>query len=158
MAASVNGTPNRTPLYSLHRRLGAKMVVFAGYEMPLSYPSGVLAEHHQTREKVALFDVSHMGQLRLSGGAATRSLERLCPADLAALQPFRQRYTLFTNETGGILDDLMVANVGDHLRLVVNAARRDFDLVHLRQGLDSSAIIEPLAGQGLLALQGPAAA
>ncbi|MGV3653450.1 MAG: glycine cleavage system aminomethyltransferase GcvT [Noviherbaspirillum sp.] len=148
----------RTPLYSLHRELGARMVPFAGYEMPVQYPAGVLKEHKHTRDQASLFDVSHMGQLRLSGPDAAGALETLVPADIAGLGPDRQRYAFFTNEVGGILDDLMVANRGDHLYLVVNAARKRHDLAHLQTRLAESCQVEELSDRALLALQGPAAA
>src|SRR6478609_11001985 len=117
----------RTPLHDLHLSLGAKMVPFAGYEMPVQYPAGVLKEHLHTRQKAGLFDVSHMGQvaLRAKSGApedAALALERAVPQDILAIPAGRQRYAQFTNAEGGILDDLMVANFGDHLFLVVNAS------------------------------------
>src|SRR5258708_10873550 len=121
----------RTPLYALHQSLGAKLVPSAGYERPVQYPAGILAEHLHTRSQAGLFDVSHMGQLRLRGAGAARALEALCPGDIQALAPLRQRYTLFTNEQGGILDDLMVTNAGDHLFVVVNAACKGPDIAHL---------------------------
>lgn len=148
----------RTPLYALHRELGARMVSFAGYEMPVQYPSGILAEHLHTRSQAGLFDVSHMGQIRLSGAGCVTALEQLVPGDLEALAPLRMRYTLLLNETGGILDDLMATRLADGLFLVVNAAPKEADLAHLRGRLGSSASIEPLADRALLALQGPAAA
>lgn len=148
----------RTPLYALHRELGARMVSFAGYEMPVQYPSGILAEHLHTRSQAGLFDVSHMGQIRLSGAGCVTALEQLVPGDLEALAPLRMRYTLLLNETGGILDDLMATRLADGLFLVVNAAPKEADLAHLRDRLGSSASIEPLADRALLALQGPAAA
>jgi glycine cleavage system T protein (aminomethyltransferase) len=148
----------RTPLYALHRELGAKIVPFAGYEMPVQYPSGILAEHLQTRSQAGLFDVSHMGQMRLTGVACISALEALVPGDLEALAPLRMRYTLLLNETGGILDDLMATRLPDGLFLVVNAARKEADLAHLQDRLAASASIEPLADRALLALQGPAAA
>jgi aminomethyltransferase len=148
----------RTPLYALHVRLGARMVPFAGYEMPVQYPSGILAEHLYTRSQAGLFDVSHMGQIRLAGSGAIAALERLVPGDLAALAPMRMRYTLLLNEAGGILDDLMATRLADGLILVVNAARKEADLAHLRDRLGASVSIEPRADRALLALQGPAAA
>lgn len=147
----------RTPLYALHRELGARMVSFAGYEMPVQYPSGVLAEHLHTRSQAGLFDVSHMGQIRLAGPGCVKELEALVPGDLEALAPLRMRYTLFLNEAGGILDDLMATQLPDGLFLVVNAACKEADLAHLRDHLSASASIEPLADRALLALQGPAA-
>jgi aminomethyltransferase len=147
----------RTTLYDLHRELGARMVPFAGYEMPLQYPAGILKEHTHTRSQASLFDVSHMGQLRLSGADAAAALESLVPADIIDLGHGCQRYALFTNEQGGILDDLMVSNAGDHLFLVVNAACKRQDLAHLRQHLAGRCHVEELADRALLALQGPAA-
>jgi aminomethyltransferase len=155
------GPLKRTPLYDLHRELGARLVPFAGYEMPVQYPTGILAEHAQTRTAAGLFDVSHMGQVRLTarpGHNAAKALEALVPADIAGLQPGQQRYTQFTNDTGGILDDLMVTSTGDHLLLVVNAACKDADLAHLQKHLAASCEIEPMFSRGLLALQGPLAA
>jgi aminomethyltransferase len=152
----------RTPLYDLHVSLGAKMVPFAGYEMPVQYAPGVLKEHLHTRNYAGLFDVSHMGQiaLRAQSGApedAAAALEQVVPQDILALPAGRQRYALFTNVEGGILDDLMVANFGDHLFLVVNAACKEADEAHLREHLSDSCTIEPLPGRALLALQGPKA-
>jgi aminomethyltransferase len=148
----------RTPLYALHRELGAKVVPFAGYEMPVQYPSGILAEHLHTRSQAGLFDVSHMGQIRLAGADCVTAFEALVPGDLEALAPQRMRYTLLLNEAGGILDDLMATRLPDGLFLVVNAARKEADLAHLHDRLGASASIEPLADRALLALQGPAAA
>ncbi len=149
----------KTPLYDLHLELGAKMVPFAGYEMPVQYPLGVLKEHLHTRARAGLFDVSHMGQLRLRGADAAAALESLVPVDILDLPLGQQRYALFTNAEGGILDDLMVANAGDHLFLVVNAACKDQDLAHLRQHIGALCEIESLFdSHALLALQGPAAA
>ena len=152
----------RTPLYDLHVSLGGKMVPFAGYDMPVQYPAGVLKEHLHTRAKAGLFDVSHMGQLALRPKFgkledAARALERLVPQDIVAIAAGRQRYAQFTNDAGGILDDLMVANFGDHLFLVVNAACKEADEAHLRANLAGDCIIETLADRALLALQGPKA-
>ena len=146
-----------TPLNALHRELGAKMVPFAGYDMPVQYPAGILAEHNHARAAAGLFDVSHMGQVRLEGAGAAAALETLVPADIANLGVGRTRYTLFTSEDGGILDDLMVTNRGDHLFLVVNAACKAQDLAHMRARLGGIAVVE-LADRALLALQGPKAA
>jgi len=146
----------RTPLHALHIALGAKMVPFAGYELPLHYAAGVVREHLHTRAAAGLFDVSHMGQIRLTGNL--HALERLCPLDMSVLRPGQQRYTFFTNESGGILDDLMVSRVGDHLVLIVNASRKQIDAAHLRQHLANECIVEELSQRALLALQGPAAA
>jgi aminomethyltransferase len=147
-----------TPLHDLHVRLGAKMVAFAGYRMPVQFPGGIMNEHLHTRARASLFDVSHMGQIRLAGDDAAAALETLVVGDILGLAPGRMRYTLFTNERGGILDDLMVTNAGDHLFVVVNAACKDDDIAHLRRHLAGRVKIVPLADRALLALQGPAAA
>ena len=147
----------RTPLHALHVELGARMVPFAGYAMPVQYPAGVLAEHKHTRAAAGLFDVSHMGQVELRGADAAKALEALAPGDILGLAAGRTRYTLFTNATGGILDDLMVTNADDRLFLVVNAACKDADIAHLRAGLAKSVAVELLPDRGLLALQGPQA-
>jgi aminomethyltransferase len=147
-----------TPLHALHLELGAKMVPFAGYSMPVSYPQGILAEHRQGRESAVLFDVSHMGQLRLVGDDAAAALETLVPVDIVGLAPGKQRYALFTNDAGGILDDLMVTRREDHLFVVVNAACKDADTAHLRAHLAKRCLIQPLPERALLALQGPKAA
>ncbi|MBC3335314.1 MULTISPECIES: glycine cleavage system aminomethyltransferase GcvT [Pseudomonas] len=149
----------KTPLHALHLELGARMVPFAGYDMPVQYPLGVMKEHLHTREQAGLFDVSHMGQIRLTGANAAKALETLVPVDIIDLPVGMQRYAMFTNDQGGILDDLMVANLGnDELFLVVNAACKDQDLAHLRQHIGEHCQIEPLFEErALLALQGPAA-
>jgi aminomethyltransferase len=152
---------DRTPLDALHRGLGGRMVEFAGTWLPVHYPTGILKEHLHTRAAAGLFDVSHMGQIEVRAASgdvadAARALEALVPVDLLGLAPGRQRYALLTDDSGGILDDLMVANRGDHLLLVVNAARKAFDLEHLAAGLGSAARAEPL-DRALLALQGPKA-
>ncbi|WP_314385738.1 glycine cleavage system aminomethyltransferase GcvT [Pseudomonas brenneri] len=149
----------KTPLHALHLELGARMVPFAGYDMPVQYPLGVMKEHLHTRDQAGLFDVSHMGQIRLTGANAAKALETLVPVDIIDLPVGMQRYAMFTNEQGGILDDLMVANLGnDELFLVVNAACKDQDLAHLRQHIGEQCQIEPLFEErALLALQGPAA-
>jgi aminomethyltransferase len=153
----------RTPLYALHVAQGGKMVPFAGYAMPVQYAAGVLREHLHTRSLAGLFDVSHMGQIALhprSGRVedAALALERLVPQDIVSVAPGRQRYAQFTDSSGGILDDLMVANVGSHLFLVVNAACKAADEAHLRALLSETCVIEPLADRALIALQGPQAA
>jgi len=147
----------RTPLYNLHLELGAKMVPFAGYEMPVQYPTGVLKEHTHTRTQAGLFDVSHMGQVRLSGADAAAALESLVPVDIVDLPVNFQRYAVFTNEQGGILDDLMVSNGGDHLFIVVNAACKQQDIAHMQKHLADRCKLEELSDRALLALQGPAA-
>ena len=134
------------------------MVPFAGYDMPVSFPAGILAEHRQCRSSAVLFDVSHMGQLRLTGTGAAAALESLIPQDIVDLAPGKQRYALFTNDSGGILDDLMVTRRDDHLFLVVNASCKDADIAHLREGIGGQCGIEPMPEHALLALQGPKAA
>ncbi|MGR3572552.1 glycine cleavage system aminomethyltransferase GcvT [Brevirhabdus sp.] len=152
----------RTALYDLHIELGGKMVPFAGYEMPVQYPMGVMQEHLHTRAKAGLFDVSHMGQILITPRSgriedAARALERLVPVDILGLKEGRQRYALFTDPQGGILDDLMVAQRGDHLFLVVNAACKAQDLRHLKDHLSDSCDITAVEDRALLALQGPLA-
>ncbi|EWY37369.1 aminomethyltransferase [Skermanella stibiiresistens SB22] len=147
-----------TPLHALHVELGAKMVPFAGYDMPVQYPLGILKEHLHTRTAAGLFDVSHMGQVRLTGPDAAAALETLVPGDIQGLALGRTRYSLFTNEQGGVLDDLMISNRGDHLFLVVNAACKEADIAHLRERLAGRVEVEYLADRALLALQGPRAA
>ncbi|MBF0373749.1 MAG: glycine cleavage system aminomethyltransferase GcvT [Alphaproteobacteria bacterium] len=147
-----------TPLGDLHRELGARMVPFAGYAMPVQYPAGIIAEHRHTREHAGLFDVSHMGQVALRGADAARALETMVPGDVVGLEAGRQRYTLFTSPSGGILDDLMVTNAGDHLFVVVNAGCKQADIEHLIVSIGDRVGIEVLADRALLALQGPEAA
>ncbi|QHC34609.1 glycine cleavage system aminomethyltransferase GcvT [Komagataeibacter xylinus] len=152
----------RTPLYDLHIELGARMVPFAGYDMPVQYPAGVMAEHLHTRSKAGLFDVSHMGQVRIrprSGNIAdaAHALEALVPADIVGLRPGRQRYAVFTTDDGGISDDLMVTNMGDWLLLVVNAACKAADFAHVHKALNETCTVEMLDSRALIALQGPAA-
>ncbi len=146
-----------TPLHDLHLELGAKMVPFAGYDMPVQYPAGIIREHQHTRERAGLFDVSHMGQVLVRGADAAAALERLVPADLEGLGEHRQTYTLFTNDTGGVLDDLIVTRWSSEcFFLVVNAACKAQDIAHLQAGL-AGCEIEVLAERALLALQGPGA-
>ncbi len=152
----------RTCLYDLHIELGAKMVPFAGYEMPVQYRLGVMKEHLHTRDAAGLFDVSHMGQIILraesgDAGDAALALEALVPVNIAGLAEGRQRYGFFTNDSGGILDDLMIARRGDHLFLVVNAACKDVDIAHLRAGLLGDVSVEVIEDRALVALQGPQA-
>ena len=149
---------SRTALYNLHVELGARIVPLAGYEMPVQYPAGVLKEHNHTRAQAGLFDVSHMGQVRLSGTDAAAALESLVPIDVVDLPVNFQRYGMFTNQQGGILDDLMVSNGGDHLFVVVNAACKQQDIAHMTKHLSGRCKVEELADRALLALQGPAAA
>ncbi|GGX79556.1 aminomethyltransferase [Litchfieldella qijiaojingensis] len=147
---------NRTPLHDLHVELGGKMVPFAGYEMPVQFALGVKKEHEHTRAACGLFDVSHMGQVIVRGADPAGALEALVPADIVGLAVGAQRYALFTNDQGGILDDLMVVKGEDHLYLVVNAACKEQDVAHLRAGLGDDYEVEVL-DRGLLALQGPQA-
>ena len=147
----------RTPLYKLHQELGAKLVPFAGYEMPVQYPLGIKKEHLHTRKKAGLFDVSHMGQVLLKGENAAKALETLVPVDIVDLPKMQQRYALFTNEQGGVMDDLMVTNAGDYLFLVVNAACKEQDIAHLQNHLADKCEIEVMSNHALLALQGPKA-
>lgn len=146
-----------TPLHALHLELGAKMVPFAGFAMPVQYSTGIIKEHNHTRTHAGLFDVSHMGQVRLVGDGAAGALEKLVPVDIIGLGINQQRYALFTNDQGGILDDLMVTHAGDYLFLVVNAACKQQDIAHLRAHLDDCTV-EELTDRALLALQGPEAA
>jgi aminomethyltransferase len=147
----------RTSLHGLHVELGAKMVPFAGYEMPVNYPDGIIAEHRQCRTAAALFDVSHMGQIKLLGDDAAKALESLVPVDVVDLGPNRQRYALFTNAQGGILDDLMVTRRDGDLLLVVNAACKDADTRHLINHIGARCTVVPMPERALLALQGPKA-
>ena len=152
-----------TPLFALHRELGAELVPFAGYEMPLQYANGIVKEHTHVRSAAGFFDVSHMGQARLTApdfGAAAAALERLVPGDIAGLKPGRLRYTQLLNESGGIIDDLMVtrdAN-GVGVSLVVNASRKEIDFAHIAGRLPSSMGLDPEPNRALIALQGPQAA
>jgi aminomethyltransferase len=148
----------RTPLHALHKELGARLVPFAGYEMPVQYPTGIIAEHTQTRNACGLFDVSHMGRVRLTakpGEDLAAALETLVPADIKGLAAGQQRYSQFTNEQGGILDDLMVTSTGDHLFVVCNASCKEADLAHMQKHLGDKLDVEPNFSRGLLALQGP---
>jgi aminomethyltransferase len=152
----------RTPLHQLHLDLGARMVPFAGYEMPVQYPNGILKEHLHVRAAAGLFDVSHMGQFEIRSGTgrsedAARALESIVPMDITGLAPGRQRYALLTNEDGGVRDDLMIARLGDCFLIVANAACKDADEVYLRQAMSQTCTIERLEDRALLALQGPGA-
>lgn len=147
----------KTPLYNLHIELGARMVPFAGYDMPVQYPLGVKKEHIQTRESAGLFDVSHMGLFRLEGEGAAQALEALVPVDIIDLPEGKQRYALFTNDEGGILDDLMVANMGSYLYIVVNAACKEADFAHISASLPEGVKLSEYSEHALVALQGPKA-
>lgn len=158
--ASVAAPLKGTPLHALHGELAARMVPFAGYEMPVQYPNGILKEHLHVRAAAGLFDVSHMGQFEirsLSGRAedAARALESVVPMDLLGLASGRQRYALLTNEQGGIRDDLMIARLGDRILIVANAACKDADEIYLREMLSKHCEIERRDDLALLALQGP---
>jgi len=152
------GKLQRTPLYGVHQEAGAKFAPFAGYDMPVQYPGGILAEHNHTRTAAGLFDVSHMGQVTLSGAEAAVALEALMPVDVIDLAVGQQRYALLTNARGGILDDLMVTNLGDRLFLVINAACKAADVAHMQSKLAGDCELSVLEDRALLALQGPAAA
>lgn len=147
----------KTPLHALHLELGARMVPFAGYSMPVQYPAGLMAEHRHTREGAGLFDVSHMGQLRLVGADAALALESLMPVDVAGLAAGKQRYGLLLTEQGTIIDDLMFVNRGDDLFVIVNGACKAGDIAHMQQRIGQRCQVIPLPDRGLLALQGPKA-
>jgi aminomethyltransferase len=147
----------KTALYDLHLELGAKMVPFAGYSMPVQYPMGIAKEHLHTRSEAGLFDVSHMGQVIIRGEQAAAAMESLVPVDILDLSEMKQRYALFTNEVGGVMDDLMVTNAGDHLFVVINAACKAQDIAHMRDHIGDRCEIEVLEDYALLALQGPQA-
>lgn len=146
-----------TPLHALHLELGGRMVPFAGYSMPVQFPAGLIAEHRQTRESAGLFDVSHMGQLRLEGPDAAAAFETLVPVDVIGLGVDKQRYGLLLTDEGTIVDDLMMVNRGDHLFVIVNGACKDGDLALIRQRIGSRCKVVPMFDRGLLALQGPKA-
>jgi aminomethyltransferase len=154
---SAGAAPRRTPLHALHLELGARMVDFAGWALPVQYPAGIMAEHRQCREAAALFDVSHMGQVLVHGDGAAEAFEALVPGNVTGLGQDRLRYTVLTNEQGGVLDDLSVGRVANGLYVVVNAACREADLAHLRAALEPAHPVEELTDRALLALQGPAA-
>ncbi|HEX7637704.1 MAG TPA: glycine cleavage system aminomethyltransferase GcvT [Burkholderiaceae bacterium] len=157
MSADTPSTLLHTPLHALHLELGARMVPFAGYAMPVQYPAGVMAEHRQCRHEAALFDVSHMGQILLRGDGAAAALESLVPVDVVDLGMDRQRYGFFTNARGGLLDDLMITRREDGLLVIVNASCKEADLAHLRAHLGDRCEIVPMFDRALLALQGPMA-
>jgi aminomethyltransferase len=149
----------RTPLYALHVELGGKIVPFAGYEMPVQYPAGILKEHLHTREKAGLFDVSHMGQAFLHGADPARSLEKLAPSDFAGLKEGMQRYGLLLNDAGGIKDDFMATRLKGEaaMYLVVNASMKESDFAYISERLKGELTLEPRPDRALLALQGPRA-
>lgn len=147
----------KTPLHALHVELGARMVPFAGYSMPVQYPSGLMAEHHHTRNAAGLFDVSHMGQLTLSGADAAAAFESLMPVDVIGLAPGKQRYGLLLTDDGTIIDDLMFVNRGHDLFVIVNGACKAVDIAHIRERIGSRCEVTPMPDHALLALQGPKA-
>jgi aminomethyltransferase len=151
-------TPRHTPLHDLHLELGGRLVDFAGWSLPVHYPVGIMAEHRHCRSAAALFDVSHMAQVLIHGEGAAAAFERLVPGDVAGLEQGRLRYTVLTDERGGVLDDLIAGQEPEGLFVVANAARRDADLAHLRKALEPAHRVEELSGRALLAVQGPAAA
>ena len=148
----------KTPLFDLHVALGARMVPFAGYSMPVQYPDGLIAEHKHTRESASLFDVSHMGQLRLVGSDAAAAFETLMPVDVIGLGVGKQRYGLLLNDEGGIMDDLMFVNTGDDLFVIVNGACKAADIAHIQNRIGQRCRVELMPDWALLALQGPKAA
>ncbi len=148
----------KTPLYSLHEELGGKMVPFAGYLMPVQFPLGVMGEHNHTRENAGLFDVSHMGQVVITGDGADEWLETLIPGNIIDLKPNRIRYTMFTDNNGGILDDLMITKRDNDIFMVVNAACKEQDIAHMRAHLPDNLNLTELDDRALVALQGPKAA
>jgi glycine cleavage system T protein (aminomethyltransferase) len=150
-------SPQRTALYSLHKSLNAKLVPFAGYALPVQFAEGIKAEHLHTRAHAGLFDVSHMGQIRISGDDAATAFEQLVTGDISGLGDFQQRYTLLTNPEGGIIDDLMVALLPEGLFVVVNGACKQNDFAYIKESLSSTCQIEMLENRALLALQGPKA-
>ncbi len=147
----------KTPLHDLHVELGARMVPFAGYAMPVQYPAGLMAEHLHARSAAGLFDVSHMGQLRLVGPDAAAAFETLMPVDVIDLAPGRQRYGLLLNDDGGIIDDLMFFNRGDDIFVIVNGACKAGDIAHIQQKIGGRCDVIPMPEMALLALQGPLA-
>ena len=154
---SADTTLLTTPLNALHLELGARMVPFAGYSMPVQYPAGLVAEHHHTRTAAGLFDVSHMGQLRLVGPDAAAAFESLMPVDVIGLGLHKQRYGLLLNDEGGIIDDLMFVNRGEDIFVIVNGACKHGDLAHIQSRIAGRCTIEPQFDRALLALQGPQA-
>ena len=146
-----------TPLHALHLELGARLVPFAGYAMPVQYPAGLMAEHRHTRSAAGLFDVSHMGQLRLVGPDAAAAFESLMPVDVIGLGVGKQRYGLLLSDAGTILDDLMFVNRGDDLFVIVNGACKAADIAHIQARIGTRCTVQPLPEQALLALQGPQA-
>jgi len=158
LSATATSVLRSTPLHALHLELGARMVPFAGYSMPVQYPAGLMAEHLHTRQAAGLFDVSHMGQLRLEGPDAAKAFESLMPVDVLGLAPGKQRYGLLLTDEGTVIDDLMFVNRGQDLFVIVNGACKEGDIAHLQQRIGSRCQVIPMPERGLLALQGPKAA
>ena len=157
MSATATPVLRSTPLHALHLELGARMVPFAGYSMPVQYPAGLMAEHLHTRQAAGLFDVSHMGQLRLEGPDAAVAFESLMPVDVVGLAPGKQRYGLLLTDGGTVIDDLMFVNRGQDLFVIVNGACKEGDIAHLQQRIGSRCQVIPMPERALLALQGPKA-
>ena len=157
MSATQDQDLLKTPLHALHVELGARMVPFAGYSMPVQYPAGLMAEHKHTRDAAGLFDVSHMGQLRLVGPDAAAAFETLVPVDVIGLGVDKQRYGLLLTDEGTIIDDLMMVNRGDHLFIIVNGACKAGDIAHIQDRIGKRCQVIPMPERGLLALQGPKA-
>jgi aminomethyltransferase len=157
LSASTEEQLQRTPLHALHLELGARMVPFAGYSMPVQYPAGLMAEHRHTRESAGLFDVSHMGQLRLAGPDAAAAFESLIPVDVIGLQEGKQRYGLLLSDEGTVIDDLMFVNRGKDLFVVVNGACKAGDIAHIKERIGSRCEVIVMPERALLALQGPKA-
>jgi aminomethyltransferase len=148
----------QTPLYNLHLELGAKMVCFAGYQMPVQYGNGILHEHLHCRSHAGFFDISHMGQCLIQGDSAASELERLTPSDITGLKPGEQKYTVLTNDDGGIIDDIIISRIDSGLMVIVNAACKDKDFSHFKRHLSDRCSVKELADHALFALQGPSAA
>ena len=148
----------QTPLYNLHLKLGAKMVPFAGYHMPLQYDKGIIHEHLHCRSQAGFFDISHMGQCLILGDSAAGELEQLTPSDITGLKSGKQKYTVLTNNDGGIIDDIIITRIDSGLMIIVNAACKDKDFAHLKSHLSGQCEFKELPDHALLALQGPLAA
>lgn len=148
----------KTPLYNLHLKLGAKMVAFAGYEMPLQYPTGIIQEHNLCREQAVFFDISHMGQCLITGQTVAEELEKLTPSNITGLKIGQQRYTVLTNDNGGIIDDIIITRTESGFLIVVNAACKEKDFTHLKCHLSDDCDFQIIQDQALFALQGPKAA
>ena len=148
---------HKTALHALQLELGARMVPFAGYEMPVQYTHGIKHEHQHCRTQAGLFDISHMGQIKIYGEDAANQLEKAVTGNIEGLKPYHQRYTVMTNDEGGIIDDIMITRAADHLFLIVNAACKEKDMAHLQNMLTSGCRLEVLNDRSLLALQGPMA-